>query len=394
MSNAKGKTPNVNKETKQNGGQPNKQNNVRTQNSRRGSRKGRSESMTQQPSSQPNSRENSKDRESNESEWTCDKCSEVFQSDNSRILECEYCNTHRCIKCLNISITCYNSLSGRNDFPWFCEHCLAKTLTCIKEAKSIEERCNDFLQHFEEKVSQKIESVEIELKQEIQKLRTEIQKVDDKQEIEKLRVEIEKVNTSQKFDVHSESKNNDKTISEAAKEVQSRVDRKNNIVLYNLPECESNIKDDVIRHDNQMFSDLCHEISVTFQNDDIVSMRRVGKKNKGEDTENRTPKPRPVLVSLTEQTKPKVMRNVYKLRNAKMPFSEVSVKHDMTKEERDHEKELRTEAKRLNNENKNSNFQYVVRGMPWERQVRKIKTRTLDTNKETEEVLEEGLPQI
>lgn len=73
------------------------------------------------------------------------------------------------------------------------------------------------------------------------------------------------------------------------------------------------------------------------------------------------------------------MKNVYKLKDAREPFNKVSVKHDMTKEEREHEKNLRTEAKRLQEEDKTGNFMFVVRGMPWEQQVRKIKLRKQNT---------------
>jgi hypothetical protein len=44
---------------------------------------------------------------------------------------------------------CYKGLSGREDRPWFCNNCLSKTLNCIREVKSIEERCNEFMKKFE-----------------------------------------------------------------------------------------------------------------------------------------------------------------------------------------------------------------------------------------------------
>jgi uncharacterized protein YfbU (UPF0304 family) len=51
---------------------------------------------------------------------------------------------------------CYKGLSGREDFPWFCNNCLSKTLNCIREVKSIEERCNEFMKKFEEQVNSRI----------------------------------------------------------------------------------------------------------------------------------------------------------------------------------------------------------------------------------------------
>ena len=93
------------------------------------SRKG---SVSSNNNSIANSIANSKER--NEA-WTCDT---VFQSDQSKLLECEYCKTHRCIKCLNMPAACYKGLSGREDCPWLCNNCLSKTLNCIREVKSIQ----------------------------------------------------------------------------------------------------------------------------------------------------------------------------------------------------------------------------------------------------------------
>lgn len=176
--------------------------------------------------------------------------------------------------------------------------------------------------------------------------------------------------------------NGAKTVSMAAKEVQSRVDRKNNIMLYNMPESTGNLKDDVLTHDLDIISELCDNIGISIKEEDVVNMRRLGKRVR-QDTEGQeqgtVQSPRPLLVSLTEHIKPKVMKNVYKLKDAREPFNKVSVKHDMTKEEREHEKNLRTEAKRLQEEDKTGNFLFVVRGMPWEQQIRKIKLRKQNT---------------
>lgn len=221
--------------------------------------KGRTRGSVSNKNSQPNSRDNSRDR-SDSKEWKYDKCEGIFQSETSWILECEQCNTHRCTKCLNITISCYNSLNGRHDFPWFCEKCLAKTLNCIKEAKSIEERCSEFLQQFEEKVNDKINTVELECKQEIHKLRDEFMLVNNSEN---------KVATGG---------NGAKTVSMAAKEVQSRVDRKNNIMLYNMPESTGNLKDDVLTHDLDIISELCDNIGISIKQEVVVNMRRLGKR--------------------------------------------------------------------------------------------------------------------
>lgn len=72
--------------------------------------------------------------------------------------------------------------------------------------------------------------------------------------------------------------NGAKTVSMAAKEVQSRVDRKNNIMLYNMPESTGNLKDDVLTHDLDIISELCDNIGISIKEEDVVNMRRLGKR--------------------------------------------------------------------------------------------------------------------
>jgi len=55
---------------------------------------------------------------------------------------------------------CYKGLSGREDFPWFCNNCFSKPLNCIREVKIIEKRCNEFIKKFEEQVNSRIDKVQ------------------------------------------------------------------------------------------------------------------------------------------------------------------------------------------------------------------------------------------
>jgi len=353
---------------------------------RRGGRKG---SLSSKNSSAANSRSNSKDRNvSNEDKesWTCDSCADVFQSDQSKLLECEYCNTHRCIKCLNLPTACYRGLSGRQDFPWFCNNCLVKTLTCLKEAKSIEEKCSEFMKQFEEKINSRIGKVEENLKS----VRSDMVKFKDEiiSEVKGSKTSVDTVNGKIRAPPSPS-----KVISEATKEVQSRVDRRNNILIFSVPESDSNLKDEVTTSDTNTFIDMCNSIIINVHRDDIINIKRIGKRNqkrliKGEEKLV----PRPLLLTLTEASKQKVMKNVHKLRYSDEPFRTMSVKHDMTQDERELDKALRDEAKDKQEKDNSGNFIYVVRGMPWERHIQKIKIRKTNEELNLDMVDQEGSP--
>jgi hypothetical protein len=247
--------------------------------------------------SRQNSRENSAERD--DTEWQCDKYESFFRSDNSRILECEYCHTHRCIKCLNLPVACYNGLSGREDFPWFCEQCLMKTLNFIHEAKSIEDRCNDFLTKFEEKINTRFEDIEkevVQCKQDIQQMKGDITQGGNADSPGRMMKAAPII------------------LSEATKEIQSRVERKNNVVIYNMPESMAILKEDVETHDRGVIVNMCGKMGLEIKQEEIINTRRLGRKQHKIVEDQSVEVPRTVLVALAEHTKPKVMRNLYKLR--------------------------------------------------------------------------------
>jgi hypothetical protein len=61
-----------------------------------------------------------------------------------------------------------------------------------------------------------------------------------------------------------------------------------------------------------------------------------------------------------------------------------SIKHDMTQEERDQDKKLRAEAKDKQEIDKSEHFLYLVREMPWERHIQKIKIRKAEEDLDQE----------
>ena len=66
------------------------------------------------------------------------------------------------------------------------------------------------------------------------------------------------------------------------------------------------------------------------------------------------------------------MRNLNKFKGAQTKFKNVSIKHDMTPEERSKERQLHLKTKELNNEiqsDDSKNGFYVVRGPIWDRKI-------------------------
>lgn len=94
-------------------------------------------------------------------------------------------------------------------------------------------------------------------------------------------------------------------------------------------------------------------------------MYRLGKKEEG--------KTRPILVQCKEEeTKKELFVNLWKLKNASDRIANLSIGHDMSKEEREETRRLVTEAK--SRAKKNPGYRFKLRGPPWKRVISKIKT--------------------
>ena len=95
--------------------------------------------------------------------------------------------------------------------------------------------------------------------------------------------------------------------------------------------------------------DICDQMEVQVYDEDILNVKRIGKthqKRKVHGVEIEVP--RILIATFTESTKVKIMKNAYKLKNSNSDyFKKVGLKHDMTKEERSKDSELKKEAKNL-----------------------------------------------
>ena len=98
----------------------------------------------------------------------------------------------------------------------------------------------------------------------------------------------------------------------------------------------------------------------------IKSTRRLGKydKNKAQ---------RPLQVQLLSlESKLNLFRNT-KYFKKEPEFTDVSVSNDLTKTERENEKKVWEEAKKMTTKDTSGNYQYKVRGSPWSRKIVKLK---------------------
>ncbi len=152
------------------------------------------------------------------------------------------------------------------------------------------------------------------------------------------------------------------------KELSERERRRNNVVLFRIPEVSSNLKTDVAKKDIETLIKLGAEINVPITDDDVKKISRIGKKIED--------KCRPVLVELkSSEKKREIFKNVGRLGESEnVTLKRMIIEHDMTPEERSELKVLRESAKKQE-EDSAGNFRFRVRGPPWNRFIKKIPVR-------------------
>ena len=289
-----------------------------------------------------------------EEAWVCGICCQSFMDPNAKLLECQRCKGHFCIRCLDKSEEVYQLLAD-SDLMWFCGGCREKVEKNIVTDVEIEKRCKLYMQEFEDRIS----SVE----------RT-VQNKCDAEEVKKIvNEELNRRGTSgtsqTTFTAGTSNEDGETPITQVMSEINERKQRELNIVVHGLEECSSDNKEDRIRHDKNQLESVFRVCDRGFDGESLGKVIRLGKHNKD--------KPRrPMLVTVnTQETKRRIFKGAAGLRRDGR-FGEVKVANDLTKAEREQEKQLYNRAKDLEKQN-SGEYIFRVRGPPWARKVVKMK---------------------
>ena len=172
--------------------------------------------------------------------------------------------------------------------------------------------------------------------------------------------------------------NNRDVIQETVKELKDREERQDNVIIFNAPEPNTNLKEVRICEDTELVKNLCNEvceIDIDTQND-IADVIRLGRKPEGEG------KPRPLKVLMKNTgKKTQLFKNLWKLRDADAKLNCLIIQNYLTKKEREDEKKLVDEAK-AKEASTAGNSRYRVRGPPWARRVVKLRPTPGETGAE------------
>ena len=176
------------------------------------------------------------------------------------------------------------------------------------------------------------------------------------------------------------------------------MERQRNSVVFNAPESNSNLQEEIAKQDKGFIQNLsryliaedlqfttkCLGKRVKTSNPENVNVSRTevndvrqGMSSYGQAATCSTYKARPMLVEFVDvESKGKIMKKLFRLANdTPDEMKQISVKHDMTPSEREHDKGLHNQALEMNEVNEDLNIKFKVMGPPWERKISKVNVR-------------------
>ena len=73
----------------------------------------------------------------NDEVWICQGYKIRFEGDNHKLVDCEYCDKHFCIKCIHKTEMEYTIMYEKVHIHWFCPPCDAKVIKNLKIEKKL-----------------------------------------------------------------------------------------------------------------------------------------------------------------------------------------------------------------------------------------------------------------
>jgi len=326
----------------------------------------------------------------------CSLCEKVV-SEKDLGIQCELCEAWFHASCSGVG-DIYTFLGKCDNLHWFCNQCNKNARKTLLSLTRVEDKINKVEQEmstlradFDVRfggVSKEVEALKCEkvkLGQELNKLKEvvdrELLKVtnDVKKEVDDCMTLFQQ-DVTNKMEDAIDKKLDFKSIQleqmkESITQTQAKVDeqkdkeeRINNIIIYRVPESQSQNASERGNDDKRFVEQLLCGLQVGIVPEDIKKVMRLGKL-----TDDTSRGPRPLLVYLYSRiAKNLVMEGLYKLKSMETKFRSVIIAHDMTKLERQECKSLVQEAKQRT-ENETGEWVHRVRGPPGKMHIVRIR---------------------
>jgi len=325
---------------------------------------------------------------------SCSACGKVV-GDDTQALQCDRClsaDSWKCAECLDLSGDMYERLMSSDlvSIRWFCDGC-DKLVMAEKGTADYQNDKIDHLISVIEKLVTRYEDIEKRLDSKcsvhdaskldarIQHLEEQLSKRDSDMQSKLSSLQDQLMMTSEGSNLEKEQVVSDaemiKCVDELNRKTEEEQDaerRKRNIILYRVPEKNTESATDRKTSDTVFVKDILDCVfNIKVGDHDIDKMYRLGRWS-GDTT-------RPLLVAFkSEEMKEEVMANLRNLKYTADKFRGIGVSHDLPPKEREEIKSMIQEAKREHIENCSEgetveNYRFLVVGKGLKKRVLKIK---------------------
>jgi len=332
----------------------------------------------------------------------CGKCSKQVRDG----IQCEICDKWWHPVCAGMSSDICECLGANNQLHWYCNGCNPGVGKMIHEIRKIHDRLyliedslrkNHTLRVKEQNdTNLKVANIEGELSQlrkgisdnhvDLESIKSTLHDIQNRPTLEDLKLdedwpllsgqkfsEIAALEVDKKLNTVTKDLNYvTKALSETRKDVaeeKDKEDRKNNIIIYNIPEQVTGTVDEKLKLDKLFILELLNALQTGVDEEDIKKQVRLGKKDDNG-------KSRPILLQFGGRlAKSLVMDSLFRLKNIATKFNNITVSHDMTKKEREDCKALVQEAKDKALQDVSGEWLYRVRGPPGQMKIIQIKKK-------------------
>ena len=211
----------------------------------------------------------------------CPDCTKVIE-ENDDALQCELCDYWYDIGCQNITKATYKFLEQNarsrhqsNRLHWYCRACDTGAVKILKAVTKISRRQDALEQKLADNTA-KISRHDSQIDQIEKTLETHSKQIQDFQ-TNSINVPAYQADVPAVPAVPADSEASRGIISEVTRNINKRLERQKNIVVFNVDESNSNLKDDIVRQDMAYVQELCRYLA----GEDLhYSVKRLGKRER------------------------------------------------------------------------------------------------------------------
>ncbi len=228
--------------------------------------------------------------------WTCEVCLKKFTGTDDQIVECERCENHYCITCIEMSEDVYENLH-RPDLFWFCPDCARQ----IRLRNSLKDTMDSFM----DTVSDKFDELERKFDQKLQQHSTQrLEQIEKKlasfdfaDQLQEINSKVDEVSTELKPEqvkkTFAEAASNlgkneastkeipiiiKKAMTDQKNEEKMRESRESNIIIHRIEESKEPSAEARVKYDTELFDKLC-VTALGIGKVEVNKIIRLGQKN-------------------------------------------------------------------------------------------------------------------